>query len=55
MIIIVCKLQFKIIYKFINKPWLVRLSGLTAGLRIKDSLLGIPAEGTCVGCRPGPQ
>ena len=36
-----------------EKPWLVWLSGLRAGLQTKGS--SIPTKGTCLGCRPGPQ
>ena len=37
-------------------PWLVWLSGLSAGLRTSRKVAGsIPGEGTCLGCRPGPQ
>ena len=37
-------------------PWLVWLSGLSAGLTIKGSVASsIPSQGTRLGCRPGPQ
>ena len=36
-----------------NKPWLVWLSGLSAwDQRVSGSS---PNQGTCLGCRPGPQ
>ena len=31
------------------------LSGLSAGLQTKLSASSIPSQGTCLGCRPGPQ
>ena len=34
------------------QPWLVWLSGLSASCEPKGS---IPNQGTCLGCRPGPQ
>ena len=36
-------------------PWLVWLSGLSAGLRTKGSQVRFPSQGTCLRCRPGPQ
>ena len=35
-------------------PWLVWLSGLSAGLQTKE-LPVIPSQGTGLGCRPSPQ
>ena len=42
--------------KYWRAPWLVWLSGLSAGLRTERSQVAgsIPGQGTCLGCRPGP-
>ena len=45
---------------FPNLPWLVWLSGLSMGLKLKGpenwKVSGsIPSQGTCLGCGPGPQ
>ena len=37
------------------QPWLVQLSGLSAGLQTKGSPVQFPVQGMCLGCRPGPQ
>ena len=36
-------------------PWLVWLSGLSAGLRTGGSPVRFPVRAACLGCRPGPQ
>ena len=41
--------------KFFKEPWLVWLSGLSAGLRTRASPAWIPDQGTGLGCGPGPQ
>ena len=38
-----------------EKPWLVWLSGLSAGLPNQRVTGSIPSQGTCLGCSPGPQ
>ena len=41
--------------KIIMSPWLVWLSGLSAGLWTKRLLGSNPSQGTCLGCRSGLQ
>ena len=36
-------------------PWLVWLSELSASLQTQGVTCLIPSQGTCLGCRPGPQ
>ena len=40
--------------KTVVAPWMVLLSGLSARLGTKGSLISIPSQGTCLSCRPGP-
>ena len=42
-------------YKRIILPWLVWLSRLSTGLQKQRVTALIPSQGTCLGCRPGPQ
>ena len=37
------------------EPWLLWLSGLSASLQTRESVVRFPVSGTCLGCRPGPQ
>ena len=47
-------LKMQLFKKTTVLPWLAGLSGLNASL--KNRVTGsIPSQGTCLGCRPGPQ
>ena len=52
-------LHFSTVLSFIQQisiePWLVWLSGLSAGLWTKGSRVWFPVMGSCLGCRPGLQ